>query len=787
MTKGTITQALHSGFRLQSKERTYEIVKVLGSGSFGVTYLATSKVSIGNISTTMKFAIKEHFMSASCYRGEDGATVLTVPSAKSVVVDSLSDFITEANRLKKLCLKSRNIVSVNETFEANETAYYVMEYLDGGNPSKCSEDKAVSIVMQIADALNVIHRDRVLHLDIKPDNIVLKTNDKNETYPVLIDFGISKHFDSKNRPTSSLSVKGASPGYAPQEQYAGISEFSPKYDIYALGAVLFFLCTGKNPPDAFKISPNQQELKKCLGEVSSRVKKTVLNAMKPNVSERTSSIKQFCDDLMGVDFIPILNVSTSNLYFGNEKSLHVVSIDSNITWSVYTEAEWCKVIRKNNNIIISTSRNKETRSRFCDVVVNGAPYQISQIISIKQDGIGTIVFPNRPTWWKRNFKKVYLTSSLFLSGCFIAGLCVLFCSNPEEESRLLTMAIDSRDGKSLEKFAELDSVRAYIPFVKYLINTENFEKAIEYSNKAIETIYFEEAKHLIDSINELTRHNITKSAVNENTIHSQIKKIPDNFVLIESGTLHNREYIGYDNNTYKDIYEYNDYNLDSFYIDRYELTQKEFKNIMGELKPYNYTYRTIIPKGRDWGEDATIKLVNDSLPVLAKYIDYAIYCNKRSIAEGYDGFYDISDKKVSIKVDGNGYRLPTSLEWTFAAKAGNANEKFKLIGGDNLKEIAWYGANSGNKPQKVGKKKPNSAGLYDMAGNIQEFMETEYTKGIHFISGADYLQWPYNGYDEWSPFCNTYYSSDGRNAIEGCRLVLIPQGNNNLSVVAKHH
>ena len=74
-----------------------------------------------------------------------------------------------------------------------------------------------------------------------------------------------------------------------------------------------------------------------------------------------------------------------------------------------------------------------------------------------------------------------------------------------------------------------------------------------------------------------------------------------------------------------------------------------------------------------------------------------------------------------------------------------------------------------------------------MAGNIQEFMETEYTKGIHFISGADYLQWPYNGYDEWSPFCNTYYSSDGRNAIEGCRLVLIPQGNNNLSVVAKHH
>lgn len=83
--------------------------------------------------------------------------VLTVPTAKSDVVDSRADFLTEANRLKKLCLKSRNIVSVNETFEANGTAYYVMEFLDGGNPSKCTEEEAVSIVMQIADALKEIH------------------------------------------------------------------------------------------------------------------------------------------------------------------------------------------------------------------------------------------------------------------------------------------------------------------------------------------------------------------------------------------------------------------------------------------------------------------------------------------------------------------------------------------------------------------------------------------------------------------------------------------------------
>lgn len=211
MAKETASHALPKGFRLQSKDRVYEIIKVLGSGSFGITYLATAEVPIGNISTTIRFAIKEHFMSASCYRGDDGAMVLTVPTAKSDVVDSRADFITEANRLKKLCLKSRNIVSVNETFEANGTAYYVMEFLDGGSPSKYSEEEAVSIVKQIADALNEIHKEHVLHLDLKPDNIVLKANDKNETYPVLIDFGISKHFDSKGRPTSSISARGLLP------------------------------------------------------------------------------------------------------------------------------------------------------------------------------------------------------------------------------------------------------------------------------------------------------------------------------------------------------------------------------------------------------------------------------------------------------------------------------------------------------------------------------------------------------------------------------------------------
>lgn len=483
------SQSLRPGTKLKSKDRVYEILEVLGSGTFGITYKAHAQVPVGNIIMDIKFAIKEHFVSASCYRADDGATVLTVPQAKGDVTESRSDFLTEAKRLQRLCLKSRNIVSVNETFEANGTAYYVMEYLDGGSPYKCKEDEAISIVKQIANALDEIHNEKVLHLDVKPDNIVLKKNDMGETYPVLIDFGISKHFDSKGRPTTKVNAKGASPGYAPQEQYADISEFSPKYDIYALGAVLYYLATGKNPPDAFKISPNQQELKKELaGKVSSNVEKAILNAMTPSAMERTSSIRQFCDDLMGVDFIPVLNVSESTVSFEKEKGQMSLRVDSNISWSVYSEGDWCKVKKKDNDVILSVDKNKETGDRSCNVIVNGLTYQLSQTIEVVQKGIGTIVITPKPKWWELHRKEVYQAGCVVLIGGIIIGLYFMFKPNPIQESKLLTEAIASMNGPELKKYAELESIRAYLPYAKFLFAQEDFENAQFYANKAISTL-----------------------------------------------------------------------------------------------------------------------------------------------------------------------------------------------------------------------------------------------------------------------------------------------------------
>lgn len=292
------SQALQKGAVLRTKNYDYVIEKVLGAGTYGITYLATAGVTLADGTTaTMKFAIKEHFMS-SCYRDNDGKTVHVTEKGRTEVERTRTDFLGESERLQSLCMLSRSIVNVIESFRANGTAYYVMEYLDGGNPQPTDEAEAVDIVRQVAEALGKIHEAYMLHLDIKPANIVFKSTAAGGRYPVLIDFGVAKRFDHQGRPKTGLQAKGASKGYAPQEQFAEIKSFSPKYDIYALGGVLLYLLSGKNPPDAAKVSPAQTELKELIPDwVSKATRDTILQAMTPSHYERTPDVATFLRNL----------------------------------------------------------------------------------------------------------------------------------------------------------------------------------------------------------------------------------------------------------------------------------------------------------------------------------------------------------------------------------------------------------------------------------------------------------------------------------------------------------
>ena len=266
----------------------YKIERVLGQGGFGITYLATQ------VGLNRRVAIKEFFKSEYCNRDAETSHV-TVPSegSKELVTKFRNKFIKEAQNIASL--KHPNIISIHDVFEDKGTAYYVMEYLDHGSladvvkrQGRLPEADALRYTRQIADALRYIHARKMSHLDVKPGNILI--DEYNAA--VLIDFGMSKHYDNEDKQTSMTPV-GISHGYAPLEQYKkdGVGTFSPATDIYSLGATLYKLITGTTPPDANDI--NDDGLPPFPSYVSSSTAKAIEQAMQPRRKDRPQTIEDF--------------------------------------------------------------------------------------------------------------------------------------------------------------------------------------------------------------------------------------------------------------------------------------------------------------------------------------------------------------------------------------------------------------------------------------------------------------------------------------------------------------
>ena len=216
---------------------------------------------VGNITVRTSFAMKEFFPSEMCERDASTRQMVYSGSQTGRVENAKHSFLKEATRLQRLGIHHRNIVCINEVFEANGTVYYVMEYIDGPSLSdyvklkgRLSEDETRMLLRPVLDAVRILHSSRTTHLDIKPANIMLQHTDDGGLRPVLIDFGLTKHYNDDGSPTTRLNMIACSAGFAPAEQYAGITEFSPMADIYALAATVMYCLTGAIPPNAFEIT-----------------------------------------------------------------------------------------------------------------------------------------------------------------------------------------------------------------------------------------------------------------------------------------------------------------------------------------------------------------------------------------------------------------------------------------------------------------------------------------------------------------------------------------------------
>ncbi|MCM3042232.1 formylglycine-generating enzyme family protein [Paenibacillus motobuensis] len=212
----------------------------------------------------------------------------------------------------------------------------------------------------------------------------------------------------------------------------------------------------------------------------------------------------------------------------------------------------------------------------------------------------------------------------------------------------------------------------------------------------------------------------------------------NSLVFVEGGTMMNT----------KSNYYGKSVAISNFYIGKYEVTQKEWTEVMG----YN-------PSG----------FQGDNLPVeMITWYDAIEYCNQRSIKEGLDPYYNIDQSKqdpnnmsendnmkwiVTRNEGANGYRLPTEAEWEYAAGGGQLSKSYTYSGSDKADDVAWYWRNAGskylsgdwnwpiiednkNKTQSVGTKKANELGLYDMSGNVREWCWNWYGGDLDSSSGS---------------------------------------------------
>ena len=307
---------LPNGHVLQN--RKYRITHVIGQGGFGITYKGVwyteVKGPLGTIKTEVPICVKEYFFKDYCYRDPDSFAVKVHSETGRALFEKFKEkLIKEAKILSDV--HHPHIVNVLEVFEENDTAYIAMEYISG-NSLKYKMDKegimpearVLRYMRQIGEALQFVHEKNILHLDIKPSNILIDQSGKAR----LIDFGVSKRYDIEQQETSTTMLT-LSKGFASIEQYdnEGTQSFSPCPDIYSLGATMYNLLTGKIPTEsilrATRSLQNPSELNK---DISPKTEAAIIKAMQIIPADRFQTVSEM---MAALDFPPEEEEQTNSL------------------------------------------------------------------------------------------------------------------------------------------------------------------------------------------------------------------------------------------------------------------------------------------------------------------------------------------------------------------------------------------------------------------------------------------------------------------------------------------
>lgn len=273
----------------------YLVGKVIGEGGFGITYIGF------NMETDLPVAIKEYFPSELATRDTTQGNVITVFSgeARDLYRDGLEKYLREARNLSMFS-DLPGIVTVKDFFYENETAYIIMEYINGITlkdhltkvGGRMKQNEVIKMMKPVLESMNKIHEVGIIHRDISPDNIMITKNKQIK----LTDFGAARVFDTEDNKSITVVLKR---GYAPEEQYRAKGNQGPWTDVYALCATMYRMITGVTPQEALEriIDDNVEPLSKYDSTIWPETEYAIMKGLSLRAQDRYQTVNDLIDAL----------------------------------------------------------------------------------------------------------------------------------------------------------------------------------------------------------------------------------------------------------------------------------------------------------------------------------------------------------------------------------------------------------------------------------------------------------------------------------------------------------
>ena len=717
----------------------FEFHRVLGHGGFGLTYLGW------NLSLDIPVAIKEYLPSDLAVREADLSVAPKSSSDASDFQWGLDRFVEEARTLARF--KHPNLIQVHQFFEAHGTAYIVMEYAEGETLSArlarqgvLSEAELLEMVLPLLDGLAVVHGANVLHRDIKPSNIILRDADGS---PVLLDFGSARQaIGAKSRSVTSV----VTPGYAPIEQYSTRGAQGAWTDLYALGGVCYRALTGRVPEDATdrvledRLVPTGAL---CGERVRGGVAGAIDWALAVNKDDRPQSVGAWREVLMGEVASAAVAPSSAEPAGSPVPSAAPEASGSNrALWVVFglclavvlglggywglgqiEEARQEQAVAGEVSSLLSSARADMSAGRLTSPAGSNAWEKYQGVLRLvpghveAQAGLDKII-----ARYGALFDEALSSGDFGLASGYISRVREVYPDASvlrawgrrlgSAEALAVAEAAEAERQAGLERERQAEAARQAALERERKAEAERERKAEEERKRqtALERERKAEAarqaalerERKAELARQAEEERKRQTALERERKAGKVVSLPGGaemaFVWIEPGVFQMGSPSG-ESGRGSDEGPLHEVKISKgFYLGTYEVTQGQWESVMGS---------------RPWSDKAYVRSNSSHPAVYISWGDVQKFIGKLNAAAG-DSLY----------------RLPSEAEWEYACRAGR---RTRWSFGDSERQLrhhAWYRTNAWDLGERyahaVGRKGPNDWGLYDMHGNVREWVQDWY-------------------------------------------------------------